>query len=366
MEIGGFPTDSVTEDYLVTLRLKERGSRTVYLNERLTLGLAPEGLKEYITQRSRWCLGFMQIMRGRSGPFSMQSRLTFIDRLSLLDAFMSWTAVYGIKVLGLVVPWLFLLFGIKAVYSDLFELLKYFLPFYVWHAFTMAWISRGRSLAIMTDVSQYIAAPAVLKAVAMGLIKPQGHKFKVTAKGGDRNRRFVEWPLLRLYGSALLITLLAISYAFILHQRGDNIAYGGLALAWSLYNAVVLAIVCFVCIEQPRHRKAERFERDEPVLVHEGNQPRLVRMADISISGARFIDPAPPAIGTALRCNVYGQNVSATVVRRTSDGFGIRFEETVDTRVRVVRAFYAGEYVRAFRSIRAVPVGKALLMRLFS
>ncbi|MGX1335224.1 cellulose synthase (UDP-forming), partial [Bradyrhizobium japonicum] len=217
MQIGGFPTDSVTEDYLVTLRLKERGLRTVYLNERLTIGLAPEGLKEYITQRGRWCLGFMQIFRGRSGPFSRQSRLAFMDRLSLVDAFMSWAAVYGTKVFGLVVPWLFLLFGIKAVHADLFELLTYFLPFYVWHAFTMAWISRGRSLAIMTDVSQYIAAPAVLKAVVTGLVKPQGHKFKVTAKGGDRNRRFIEWPLLRLYGGALLITLVAIAYAFILH-----------------------------------------------------------------------------------------------------------------------------------------------------
>jgi len=36
-----------------------------------------------------------------------------------------------------------------------------------------------------------------------------------------------------------------------------------------------------------------------------------------------------------------------------------------DTRVRVVRAFYAAEYVHAFRGIRAAPVGKALLMRLF-
>jgi cellulose synthase (UDP-forming) len=365
MEIGGFPTDSVAEDYLVTLRLKERGSRTVYLNERLTLGLAPEGLKEYITQRSRWCLGFMQIMRGRSGPFSMRSRLTLIDRLSLIDAFMSWAAVYGIKVFGLVVPWLFLLFGIKAVHADLFELLKYFLPFYVWHAFTMAWISRGRSMAIMTDVSQYIAAPAVLKAVVTGLVKPQGHKFEVTAKGGDRNRRFIEWPLLRLYGSALLITLLAIAYAFILNPRAETVAFGGLALAWSLYNSVVLAIVCLVCIEQPRRRKSERFERDQPVLVHEGNGSRLVRMADISISGARFIDPAPPLVGTSLKCIVYGQNVSATVARRTDDGFGVRFEETLSTRVRVVRAFYAGEYVHAFRGIRAAPVGKALLMRLF-
>ena len=34
--IGGFPTDSVTEDFLITLRLQEAGWRTVYLNEPLT------------------------------------------------------------------------------------------------------------------------------------------------------------------------------------------------------------------------------------------------------------------------------------------------------------------------------------------
>ncbi len=66
--IGGFPTDSVTEDYLVSLRLREKGFRTVYLNEILSLGLAPEGLAEYTGQRSRWCLGFVQICRGPSGP----------------------------------------------------------------------------------------------------------------------------------------------------------------------------------------------------------------------------------------------------------------------------------------------------------
>jgi cellulose synthase (UDP-forming) len=53
------------------------------------------------------------------------------------------------------------------------------------------------------------------------------------------------------------------------------------------------------------------------------------------------------------------------VVRRTADGFAVRFEEGMDTRVHAIRAFYAGEYVRAFRGVRALPVGKALLMRLF-
>lgn len=364
-QIGGFPTDSVTEDYLLSLRLKERGFRTVYLNERLTLGLAPEGLKEYITQRGRWCLGLVQIVRGRSGPFSSRSTLSIIDRLSLIDAFLSWAAVYGMKVLGLIVPWLFLFFGIRAVHADLFELLQYFLPFYVWHALTMAWISQGRALAIMTDVSQYIAAPAVLKAVVTGLARPKGHKFKVTAKGGDRNRRFIEWPLLRIYGTALAVTLAAIAYAFIIHLRGENIAYGGLALGWSLYNCVVLAIVCFVCIEQPRQRKAERFTRDEPILIDDGADARMARLADISITGARFTDHAPPSIGAQIRCQVYGRSVAATVVRRTSDGFAVRFDESVGTRVQAVRAFYAGEYVRSFRGVRATPVGKALLMRMF-
>ncbi|WFU39294.1 glycosyltransferase [Bradyrhizobium sp. CB82] len=364
-QIGGFPTDSVTEDYLLSLRLKERGFRTVYLNERLTLGLAPEGLKEYITQRGRWCLGLVQIVRGRSGPFSARSSLSVIDRLSLIDAFLAWAAVYGMKVLGLIVPWLFLLFGIRAVHADLFELLQYFLPFYVWNAFTMAWISRGRALAIMTDVSQYIAAPAILKAVATGLARPKGHKFKVTAKGGDRNRRFIEWPLLRIYGTALAITLAAIAYAFIIHLRGENIAYGGLALGWSLYNCVVLSIVCFVCIEQPRQRKAERFARDEPILIDDGNNVRLFRLADISITGARFTDHAPPPIGAQVGCQVYGRSIVATVVRRTYDGFAVRFDESVGARVQAVRAFYAGEYVHSFRGVRATPVGKALLMRMF-
>ena len=365
MKIGGFPTDSVTEDYLLTLRLKEIGVRTVYLNERLTLGLAPEGLKEYITQRGRWCLGFMQIVRGRSGPFSRQSRLDVVDRLSLVEALMSWTSIYIAKAFGLVIPSLYLLFGIKAVHADLSELLGYFLPFYVWHSLTLAWISRGRSMAVMSDVAQYIALPAVLKAVATGLLKSQGHKFEVTAKGGDRDQRFIEWPLLKIYGTVLAITLAGIVYAFVLHLQGDSIAYGGLALAWSLYNAIILMIVCFVCIEQPRRRKAERFERDVPVLFDVGGHPAIYRLADISITGARFVSDNPPPVGTAVHCTLQGRKVAALIVRRTWGGFAVRFDEGLDTRVNLIRAFYSGDYVSAFTGIRAAPVGKAILMRIF-
>jgi len=55
-EIGDSPTDSVTEDFLLTVRFRERGYKTLYLNEKLSVGLAPEGINEYATQRTRWCL----------------------------------------------------------------------------------------------------------------------------------------------------------------------------------------------------------------------------------------------------------------------------------------------------------------------
>ncbi len=51
-DAGGFPTESITEDFMMTLSLQDKGWRTVYLNEPLTEGLAPEGLKEYVTQRA--------------------------------------------------------------------------------------------------------------------------------------------------------------------------------------------------------------------------------------------------------------------------------------------------------------------------
>ena len=175
-KIGGFPTNSVTEDYLLTLRMKEAGHTTVYLNEPLTFGLAPEGLKEYITQRGRWCLGFMQIVRGRSGPFSVRSKLDFVDRLSLVDSLLGWVAVYISKITALVVPALFLVFGIRAVEASLSDLLEHFLPFFVAHGLMMNWISGGRSLAIMSDVAQLVAAPAILKAIFVGLLKPRGRK----------------------------------------------------------------------------------------------------------------------------------------------------------------------------------------------
>ncbi|WP_342360339.1 glycosyltransferase [Terrarubrum flagellatum] len=362
--IKGFPTDSVTEDYLLTLRLKEAGYVTAYLNEALTLGLAPEGIKEYITQRNRWCLGFMQIVRGRSGPFSRRTNLKLVDRLSLIDSFLNWAAVYPARMLGLVMPILYLLLDVKSVHAELGDVANYFLPYFLWTMFSMSWMTRGRVMPIMSDVCHFVAAPAIIKAVFMGLTKPQGHKFKVTAKGGDRSRGFVEWPLLKIYGALLLLTILSIAVSFDINARGDRIGFATLALAWSWYNTIVLMIICFVCIEQPRRRKSERFTTNDSITLLVDGVTHIRGLADISISGAALRGEPPAPLGSMILCRLRGQDVPATIVRGRPGGFAVHFDASLATRVAVIRHFYASDYVRAFENVGASGVGKAVMKRI--
>jgi len=363
MAIGGFPTDSVTEDYLLTLRLKERGFATAYLNEPLSFGLAPEGLKEYVTQRSRWCLGFMQIARGRSGPLSRRTSLTFVDRIALAETFLNWTAVYVSRAVGLGVPILSLAFNIHPFQTSLDGLAVHFLPYWLWSGLTMHWLSGGRIVPILSDVSQIIVLPQILKAVFVGLWRPQGHKFQVTAKGGDRGRGFVEWGLMRPFAILIGVSILAIVYGFFINGRADTIRYSGPALAWCWYNLLVLVVLCFVCIEQPRLRGAERFESREVVRLKSASGDRTVQLADLSITGARIFGRAPRGLGERIELEFSDCRVEAAIVRIERDGYAVAFAHSFETRIAMIRHFYAGGYVKPLGHIKIVRVAAAVLRR---
>jgi cellulose synthase (UDP-forming) len=365
VRIGGFPTDSVTEDFLLSLRLKEVGYSTVYLNEPLSLGLAPEGLREYLTQRGRWCLGFMQITRGRSGPLSRSANLRLLDRVVLVENFLAWSSGYVLRLAGLLAPPLFLFCGVKVVSADIGDTLGYFLPFFFWHSAAMCWISAGRLMPILGDIAQLIAAPTIVKAAFVGLFGSRDQKFMVTAKGGDRSRRFVEWGLFKLYAGALIVTLAGVAYYF----RQSNLridAYGGLALAWCWYNIVILTLTCFACVERPRYRKSERYATSEWVWVVRGGKRRAHQLEDISIDGARLRGASVSRLGDMIGMEIAETLIPAKLVRIGPDFVAVEFVHTVATRVAMTRHFYAAGYYKTFEATDPLAIGKALAARVFA
>jgi cellulose synthase/poly-beta-1,6-N-acetylglucosamine synthase-like glycosyltransferase len=59
--IGGFKTESITEDALTSMMLMAKGYKTVYLNYKLQMGLAPWTFRGYLAQRDRWSRGSLQM-----------------------------------------------------------------------------------------------------------------------------------------------------------------------------------------------------------------------------------------------------------------------------------------------------------------
>ena len=362
-KLGGFPTNSVTEDYCVTLKLKQAGYRTVYLNERLSLGLAPEGLKEYITQRSRWALGFMQIFRGPLGPLRRGNGLSVIDRVSLIEAFLYWFGSYGFRMAGIIVPILYLLLNVSAVQADVITTLSYYVPHFIGSAIATAWMAQSRVMPIMTDVTQLLAASQILQAVVHGLFKPKGQKFKVTAKGGDRSKRFVQWRLLNMFLIYLGLTIVGVIWAFLLEDGTKLRDSSALCLFWSWYNMVVLTMACLVCIEQPRYRSAERLAATDDALVQTGEATTPHRVLDVSLGGARLQGTVAAEPGSEVLVALDGLRVPATVLRQGDSDFAVRFHDDGELRTDLIKLIYSGRYSASIKRIRPSHVAAAVFGR---
>lgn len=75
--VGGFPEDSVTEDFALSVRLQERGWQTAYVPQVLAQGLGPEDMSSYVGQQLRWargCLGGIATSLRARLPFRLRSQ----------------------------------------------------------------------------------------------------------------------------------------------------------------------------------------------------------------------------------------------------------------------------------------------------
>jgi cellulose synthase (UDP-forming) len=347
--IGGFPTESVTEDFLLTLRLAENGWRTVYLNEPLTEGLAPEGLQEYIVQRGRWCLGLMQIIRNVYNPFSEKHRLNFIHRLGVFDSFLYWITTFPFRLASLVCPLLYWWFGITVVNATVADVIVYYLPYYIAVMMVLNWLSKGLFIPILNDVAQLIGAWPITRAAFIGLLTPGPHKFSVTAKGGDRTKVVVQWPLLKpfivLFGLTVggLIVSLNSDFTFNTTSRaGDGLV---VVMFWTVYNLFVMLVAITACIERPRTIWPQR-QLIEPTMLRMGGEDHRGWLTKLGVSGARVSGPSGLAIGQTgfLRLPIIGE-IAAEITGVLPDGYQMRLTPTPDQRDFVIAKLHTAHAV---------------------
>ena len=134
---GGMATETVTEDMLTSFKFREHGYRTIFLNEMLSMGLAPEGLSSYISQRSRWCLGAIQQIYTR-WSFAGPAKIGIINRLSSFDGVLYWISNSPFKLLMITAPLVYWWTQTAVISSTSGGMLCYLAPYVVCSIFFMA------------------------------------------------------------------------------------------------------------------------------------------------------------------------------------------------------------------------------------
>ena len=288
--IGGIPTQSITEDLLTTLVMLRKGYQTIYLNERLSMGLAAESIEGFFVQRERWCRGAIQSFFIPAGP--MGPGLSLVQRILFFPT--SWLTQYAVRLMLIAIPLAYLLLGwLPFHFTDAADMVFYQLPVFLSFFLAMRWLVGGYFSPLVSGPAGLFASFRLAPTVVASLVKPFGKPFKVTPKGSDAvHGRQVDFFSLGLILLCMVLTLLGLlinvvpELAVVPYDE-----FFPIAMFWSLLNIVTLGLAALLCFEGPRLRKEERFLMAESAIAHDGESYVTVDIVDVSLDGCKLALP---------------------------------------------------------------------------
>jgi cellulose synthase (UDP-forming) len=360
---GGIATETVTEDMLTTFKLEQHGYRTIFLNEPLSLGLAPEGLREFSSQRARWCLGAIQQLFTPWSFFTL-GRLSLINRIAFFDTVLYWCSGASFKLMVLLAPILFWFTGTAVIQASVADVVYWLLPFIAANLIFMYFITNNRLLPVMSDLTQLLTSLIICRTVLTGLVRPFGRPFQVTAKGISTNTIVVQWNILLPFAGLAVITFIGVLLHLpVFSPRRSTDGYG-ITIFWSMVNITVLSLAAAASVELPKRRRDERFETTEAAVLRLDGQIDLAcNLRDLSLGGAIAVRPdgCRNLAGPASLVLDGGRLVlPVAVVRRDEEVAALSFEATKESRRALIVKLYTGNYNREIEQIEAAEVFRTL------
>ena len=227
-EVGGMEEHNIAEDFLTSLYIHQKGWRSRYLPEVLAKGLAPQDLLSYYKQQFRWARGSLEVLFNQN-PF-FKKGLSFGQRVQYLAS-----ALYyfnGLIILiDLLMPLLYLFFGIQPVGVSTTSFAVYFLPFIFINLYTLN-LSAGSDISFKTFSFSYSSWYLQLMAI-FSVVMRKSVSFSVTPKQAQSGN-YLKLSLPHIFYMLAVIagTLLAITR----EQFNPSVATN---IAWALFNVVL-------------------------------------------------------------------------------------------------------------------------------
>lgn len=330
-QVGGrLPTESITEDVLLTLTMLRKGYITRYLCERLAYGLAPESLGAFFVQRQRWARGAMQILYLDVGPLGRN--LSLVQRLMFLPT--HWVSQGCVLLLAVVAPLVYLWTGLMPLVNVTGSAVIYYLvPMLLAIVGGITVYAPKQYFPFASQVLGTFQSFKILPSAFLTLINPSGQTFRVTPKGRDAATAKYERGIFWIAASLIVLTIAGLALNTVPEWQviNDSRLLPTVAF-WAAINIATLFLVCMMSLQAPLRRAEERFLLQEQIaVVSSAGQLSTGMTRDISLSGVAIVGDEsrdlPIKTGDKVKLHIAEVGfVAGTVVRKEGHSCSVRFD----------------------------------------
>jgi cellulose synthase (UDP-forming) len=292
-DVGGVATETVTEDIHTSVRMHSRGWRTLFVNEALAFGIAPQTIKAFLVQRLRWAQGTMQLYRSKECPLWIPG-LTFQQRIAYLSSFLAYFESIQ-KLVLILTPVVILWFDIFPMSVDFIPFLIRWVPYFGLNIIANQVGGRGVFNYLKTEKYNVLKSIVFIQGTfTLFINKPL--KFKVTPKTIDESVYRQERE--QMAGFILIFIVIAASMIYALGklilQTSMRVSADSfiVALIWSTYNAFIIFLALREIFSKRHERKKYRFPvvANGKILESESGKTLIdSRVINLSITGAGLV-----------------------------------------------------------------------------
>lgn len=310
-DIGGFFSETITEDYGTGIMIQKKGYICYAINEVLASGLSPTDLKSLIAQRIRWARGV--ISTNRKLHIFLSKELSFSQKVNYWASEWYWYAPLK-RLIYFMSPILYATFGYMVIKCTLPQILLFWLPMYITSNISLRMLSQNIRTTKWTSIYETVLFPYMLIPVLLETFGITMKKFNVTKKGQVESEAGKN--LLYLIPFALLVVLSVIGIFNCLRMIFEGNSMGpSVVLFWLIVNLFTLVMAMLFVMGRNYLRQSERAAAVVNCEIYTSKEKYVCSTLDLSETGVAVRMDAPVSIDDQeeVTMNLYDDRYHTTV-----------------------------------------------------
>jgi cellulose synthase (UDP-forming) len=320
LSVGGIATETVTEDIHTSLRLHAAGWKSIYHDELLSMGLAPQDFLAFTVQRLRWGQGAMQVLR-RENPLFKRG-LTFVQRMNYIASMITYFEAFQ-RLTYTLGPAAVLFTALLPIHAGVVPFVLRFIPYFALGMLANIALGRGRFRPLETERYNLLKMITFIQA-SLALLGLEPKSFKVTPKSASKGLSAITqlvWPYYVLIGVLLLSMLIGgLRLAGLFGGAGANTAALMISEGWAIYNLCIIVGGVRSVLQHVTRRNTYRFPVHVPVTVYTKNSSLTGITTNMHEQGLALLLSGPLAEGASVQVMMHlpQKTVEGTLVVRSS------------------------------------------------